>query len=168
MLRGLGSTPTPPFPSPPRWQSVVSHAALACGGEGQLICARTRGRRSRVHAGTRSLALGYTRWPLQGQKPLSVQYCSIPGVQRLMGKSQPARRGSQRVGLDRFSSRQTEVACYKYLVPTKFENWSKSNLHLRSSVLICVPVSLRLRVSAAAFYNCSPGSSLPFLSEQKL
>jgi hypothetical protein len=60
MFRGLGSTATPPFPSPPRWQSVVSHAALACGGEGQLIGSRT----SVALAGPKAAVRAVLQYPL--------------------------------------------------------------------------------------------------------
>jgi hypothetical protein len=78
-VSGTRFNPHSPFPSPPQWQSVVSHAALRGRGAAHLL--PNPGRRSRVTAVTRSLALGYHRWPLQGQKPLSLLHCSLPCVQ---------------------------------------------------------------------------------------
>jgi hypothetical protein len=43
IVQGTRFNPHSPLPSSPRWQSVVSHAGLACGGEGQLIYSRTQG-----------------------------------------------------------------------------------------------------------------------------
>jgi hypothetical protein len=46
IVRGTGFSPHSPFPSPQRQQSGVSHAGLACGGEGWPVWPRNPGRRS--------------------------------------------------------------------------------------------------------------------------
>jgi hypothetical protein len=81
--RCFGHSVQPPLPVPLSPAMAKRCEPYSSGLRGRVAAhlPPNPGRRSRVTVVTRSLALGYPRWPLQGQKPLSVQYCSIPCVQ---------------------------------------------------------------------------------------
>jgi hypothetical protein len=82
-------SPLLPTPLSPRSDRVSDCHCQSVGERGCLLFASDPGRRSRVTAVTRSLALGYFMWPLQGHRPLSVRHSNTP----YMGHDQHKKEG---------------------------------------------------------------------------